>query len=121
MGALATVLIADDNKDLRMLFRLMLSDYEVLEAENGIVAIDLYMKHKPELVFMDILMPEKDGIEATREILKFDSDANIIAITAYYSQAEDILNAGAKQVVKKPFRKRDLLELVAREIRSQII
>ena len=111
-----TILIADDNTDLRMLLRMMLSDYEVFEAENGSKAVEIYKNNKPDLVLMDILMPEKDGIEATKEIMEYDPEANIIAITAYHNQGENILEAGAKLVVKKPIRKQNLLKLVRENI-----
>ena len=114
---MATILIADDNEDLRKILVLMLSDYEVIEAENGKVAVEKFKQFKPKLVFMDILMPEKDGIEATREIMQIDSETTVIAITAYHSRAENILNAGAKIVVKKPFRKIKLLQLVEENLK----
>lgn len=50
-----------------MLFSMMLSEYKVIQAENGQDAVTLYKKHKPDIVLMDILMPIKDGIEATEE------------------------------------------------------
>lgn len=106
------ILIVDDNDDFRMLLRIMLSEYETIEAVNGSEAVDLYHQSKPDLVLMDILMPIKDGIEATKEILQSDPEANIFAITAYHDQEENILKVGARRVIKKPFRKNDFLEIV---------
>lgn len=110
------ILVVDDNDDLRLLLRLMLSDYTVIEAKNGIEAVDFYKRDKPDLVLMDILMPGKDGIEATRDIIELYPNANIIAITAYYDHTETIIQAGAKKVIKKPVRKHDLLLIVAENI-----
>ncbi len=110
------ILLADDNDELRMLYRIMLSEFTVIQAVNGNEAVAFYKKHKPDLVLMDILMPIKDGIEATKEIIEFDPKATIIAITAYSSKAENILLAGAKQVIKKPFRRIELIEIIVQEL-----
>lgn len=103
------ILIVDDNDDLRALFRLILNSFEIFEAKNGIEAIENYNISKPDLVLMDILMPEMDGIVATRKILEENPDAIIVAVTAYSSRAHEILNAGAKEVLKKPVRKQELI------------
>ena len=110
------VLVVDDNEDLRLLLRLMLDDYDVIEAKDGLEAVEFYTRDKLDLVLMDILMPKKDGIEATREIKELHPDANIIAITAYSSHSDKILDAGAKKVVQKPIRKHDLILLVEENI-----
>lgn len=110
------ILLADDNDDLRMLYSIMLSEFNVIQAVNGHEAVTFYKEHKPDLVLMDILMPIKDGIEATKEIIEFDPKAIIIAITAYSSKAENILLVGVKQVIKKPFRKNELIEIVLHEM-----
>ncbi len=112
----ALVLLADDNDDLRMLFGMMLSEYKVIQAKDGEEAVAFYKEHKPDLVLMDIFMPEKDGIEATEEIIEFDPKAKIIAITAYFSKANDIIKVGASQVVRKPIKKSELIELVEEEL-----
>ncbi len=106
------ILIADDNSDLRMLLKLMLTGHKVLEAGNGQIALEIFKEYKPDLVLMDILMPEMDGIEATREIMRYDPKAKIIAITAYSNQAQSVLAAGARQVVAKPIRRKELLKLI---------
>ena len=113
----ALILLAEDNEDLRMLFSLMLTDFKVVQAKNGQEAVTFYKKHKPDLVLMDILMPVKGGVEATEEIMEFDPEAKIIAITAYFSKANDIMQVGARQVVQKPIRKNELLEIVEQELK----
>ncbi len=104
-----TVLVVDDNDDLRMVMSHMLRDFQVIEARNGDEAIQIYRKEKPSFIFMDILMPVKDGIEATREILQVNPDAFIVAITAYSSRAHEILEAGAKEALIKPVRRAALI------------
>ncbi|MHA1346449.1 MAG: response regulator [Candidatus Heimdallarchaeaceae archaeon] len=101
-----TILIVDDNEDLRSLFRLMLqTHYEIVEASDGLEAISVFKEQKPALTLMDIVMPEMNGIEATREIKKISPEAKIIAITAYSTGIQDILDAGAFLVRQKPIRK----------------
>jgi len=107
-----SVLVVDDNDDLRMLIKLILSEFEIIEARNGLEAIELFRNHNPNLILMDILMPEMDGIEATREILSINPSTLIVAITAYSSRAHEILDAGAKEVLKKPVRNKELLSKV---------
>lgn len=107
---MVTILVVDDNEKLRSIFRIILKEYETIEARNGLEAIELYKKYSPDIVLMDILMPEMDGIKATKEILKINSNAKITAITAYSSKAKEILDAGAQEVLKKPVRKSVLIE-----------
>ncbi|MHA1630598.1 MAG: response regulator [Candidatus Heimdallarchaeota archaeon] len=107
-----SILIVDDNDKLRSIFKLMLKDYEVVEAQNGKIALEIVRKRKFNLVLMDILMPEMNGIIATQKILEIRPNLNILAITAYTSKANEILKAGAKEVLKKPIRKQLLLQKV---------
>ena len=79
------ILLADDNDELRMLYSIMLSEFTVIQAVNGDEAVAFYKQHKPDLVLMDIVMPGKDGIEATKVILDRFPDAKIIGHTAYSS------------------------------------
>ncbi len=104
-----TILVVDDNDDLRMVMSHMLSEFRVLQAKNGKEAIQIYLDEKPDFVYMDILMPVMDGIDATREILKHDSNAVILAITAYSSRTHEILKAGAKEALIKPVRRNVLV------------
>ena len=109
---MAQILIADDNKELRALFCLMLKDFDLLEAENGIEAIEVCKKNEIELILMDILMPEMDGIVATREILNSYPEIIILGITAYTNRADELIKAGAKEVLIKPIRKKELIDKV---------
>lgn len=106
------ILLVDDNKELRTVFRMILRDYDIDEADNGRIALDYIKEHSCDLILMDILMPEMNGITATKEILKIQPNITIFAITAYFSRANEILEAGAKEVLKKPIRKNELLQKI---------
>ncbi len=107
------ILLVEDEPDLLEIFEHMLSDYEIIRASNGKEAIEKFRSHQPDLVLMDIELPEIDGVEATRHILKMKPDAKVIAITAFASRrGREILAAGAVDVLKKPFRMQELLETV---------
>ncbi len=111
----ARILIADDDELLREVLKTMLSDFEVIEADSGKRAVVLYKMHRPDVVLMDIVMPEMDGIEATREITRIDPDAVVIAITAYApTKGKDMLDAGAREVLSKPIRRVELVEKIKR-------
>lgn len=105
---MARVLIVDDAKFMRTLVKDALTQdgHEIVgEAENGNQGVSMYDELKPDLVTMDITMREKDGLEAAQEILKKDSAARIIMVTALGQ--EDLLaraiKMGVKDFVVKPF------------------
>ena len=98
---MARVLIVDDAKFMRTLVKdaLLSAGHEVAgEAENGNQAVEMYKNLNPDLVTMDITMREKDGLEAASEILKFDSRARIVMVTALGQ--EDLLARAIKMGVK---------------------
>ncbi len=98
------VMVVDDDDSIREIIKVMLKEYEVIEATNGLEAIKLYSQMRPDIVLMDVSMPVLDGVEATREILKLDPDAVVIGLTAFArSKGKDMIEAGAKEVVEKPF------------------
>ena len=113
------VLVCDD----AIFMRTMISDiltgagYEVVgEAETGVQAIERYQALRPDLVTMDIVMPDMGGIEAVREIVKGDADAKILMCSAMGQQAlvVEAIQAGAKDFVVKPFQPSRVLEAVQR-------
>ena len=82
---MSRILIVDDAAFMRMMLKDILekNGYQVIgEASNGLKAVELYKKDRPDIVTMDITMPEMDGIEALKEIMTFDPKANIIMCSA---------------------------------------
>ncbi|MBU5594024.1 response regulator [Amphibacillus sp. MSJ-3] len=105
---MARILVTDDAAFMRMQLKNIFESlgHEVVgEAENGLVAIDLYNELKPELVTMDITMPEMNGVEAVKEIKKSDPDATIVMCSAMGQQQMvlEAIQAGAKDFIVKPF------------------
>lgn len=103
------MLIVDDTAFMRMTLKNIMTNngYTVVgEGEDGLQAVELYKKLHPSLVTMDITMPNMDGIDAIKEIMKHDTGAVIIVVSAMGQKALviDALNAGAKDFVVKPFQ-----------------
>jgi putative two-component system response regulator len=115
------VLIADDDEDIRLLVKSIMSNYYlVIEAANGQEAIEIAQNQKPDLILMDILMPEKDGYQALREIKKNLStkEIPIVMLTAINQDLnKDLaLNLGSNGYVTKPFTPQDLLDTIRKSI-----
>lgn len=118
---MAKILVVDDAAFMRMMIKDILTKngYEVAgEAENGNVAVSKYAEVKPDLVLMDITMPEKDGIQALKEIKAGDSNAKVIMCSAMGQQAMVIeaIQSGAKDFIVKPFQAERVLEAVKKVI-----
>ncbi|BCJ95607.1 chemotaxis protein CheY [Anaerocolumna cellulosilytica] len=114
------VLIADDAAFMRLSIRNILSkyDYEVVgEADNGKAAVAKYLELRPDIVTMDITMPEMSGIDALKEIIKSDKEANVVMITAMGQEwlVKEAILSGAKSFIVKPF-KEDLVMKVLSQI-----
>ena len=114
-----TVLVCDD----AVFMRTMLSDilqqagFTVIgEAGTGSIAVEKYKELRPDLVTMDIVMPDMGGIDAVREITAFDPNAKVVMCSAMGQQAlvVDAIQAGAKDFVVKPFQPSRVLEAVER-------
>ncbi|SHF36720.1 response regulator [Desulforamulus putei] len=113
------ILIVDDAAFMRMMIKNILTKngYEVVgEAENGAVALQLYKELKPDLVTMDITMPEMDGIQGVKAIRAVDPNANIIMCSAMGQQSMvmEAIQAGAKDFIVKPFQQDRILQAVER-------
>lgn len=116
---MARVLIADDAKFMRMTIAKILEqgNHEVVgEAENGKQAVELYEKLNPDLVTMDITMPEMSGIEALKQICAKDPNAIVIMCSAMGQQklVVEAIEAGAKDFIVKPFDENRVLEAINR-------
>lgn len=116
-----TVLIVDDAAFMRTMIKDILTQngYDVAgEAKNGVEALEQYRILNPDLVIMDITMPEMDGICATKQIKKIDPHALIVMCSAMGQQATIIesIRSGAKDFVVKPFQPERLLEAVRKAL-----
>jgi len=106
---MARVLIVDDAAFMRISIKNMLTKngYEVVgEAENGKVGVEKYKELKPDIVTMDITMPEMSGLDALKEIIKFDPAAKVVMVSAMGQEAmvRDSVISGAKTFIVKPFK-----------------
>lgn len=111
------ILICDDAAFMRMMLKDIMKRIgygEVYEAENGKKAIEKYIEFKPDLVFMDITMPEMDGIEALKRIIAHDKNATVIMCAAIGQSplAVETMKNGAKDVIFKPYNIERVKEIV---------
>ena len=115
------ILICDDAAFMRMMIKDILTKngYNIVgEAENGAKAVEKYNELKPDLVLMDITMPQMDGIEALKKIKASDPNASIIMCSAMGQQAMVIesIQSGAKDFIVKPFQADRVLEAVQKVV-----
>jgi len=119
-----SVLIVDDALFMRMMIKDILSKDGFLvvgEAENGVEAVEKYADLKPDLVTMDIVMPEMDGIEAVRNIIKMDPGAKVLMCSAMGQQplVVEALEAGARDFIIKPFQPAKVVEAVRKALHGE--
>ncbi|MBB6647698.1 chemotaxis protein CheY [Halobellus ruber] len=111
-----SVLVVDDSAFMRNLLKQLLEDdHEVVgEAENGVEAVELYHEHDPDVVTMDVVMPIRNGIEATAEIKSDDPNASVIMCTSVGQEEKmrEAVEAGADGYITKPFQKPNVLEAI---------
>lgn len=115
------ILVVDDAAFMRMMIKDILTKngYEVVgEASDGARAIDLFKETQPDLITMDITMPEMDGITALKEIKKLDPGAKVIMCSAMGQQAMviDAIQAGAKDFIVKPFQADRVIEAIKKTL-----
>lgn len=115
----ARVLVVDDAIFMRRMISEILEEngMEVVgEADTGAAAIKLYNELKPDLVTMDIIMPEMNGIDAVKEIIAIDAQAKIVMCSALGQQAlvQEALAAGARDFLIKPFNPSRVIEVISK-------
>lgn len=111
------VMVCDDSIFVRKKMRdilALLGVNNVIEAEDGQQAVDKYKSENPTLVFMDIIMPEKDGVEALSEIMAFDSGARVVMASSVGTQKnlKDAITAGAYDFLQKPIETADIARII---------
>ncbi|MGL4343633.1 MAG: response regulator [Cellulosilyticaceae bacterium] len=111
------VLVSDDSLLMRKKLKDMVAAMgvgEVLEASNGQEAIDLYKEQEPDMVFMDIIMPEKTGIEAIQEIMEAYPNAYIVIVSSIgtKNKLKEAIKAGARDFLQKPIQQDKVEEMI---------
>ena len=112
------ILICDDSilarKQLADVIKKFNDKVDIIQGRNGAEAVDLYKSNSPVLVFLDIVTPEKDGIQAVREIMEDDEDANIIIVSSVgtQNQLKAAIEAGARDFIQKPFSEQSIEKIL---------
>ena len=111
---MAKVLIVDDAAFMRISIKNMLTKngYEVVgEAENGVMGVEMYKSLSPDIVTMDITMPEMSGLDALKEIMKLNPQAKVVMVSAMGQEAmvRDAIVSGAKGFIVKPFKEEGII------------
>ncbi len=113
------VLLVDDSRAARMLISSLIKSFDVqsqiLEAENGSIAVELYGREHPDVTFLDLTMPVMDGYEALEEILRQDPNAAVVIITADYQPkaVQKCMDMGAFDVIQKLPDKKVITDLMS--------
>ena len=116
-----SILICDDAAFMRMMIKdiLVKNGYNIAgEAENGVKAVEKYQETKPDLVLMDITMPEMDGIQALKKIKAIDANASVVMSSEMGQQAMVIesIQSGARDFIVKPFQPDRVIEAVKKAV-----
>ncbi len=114
---MAKILLVDDAAFMRMMLKNTLTQAgytDLIEAEDGVKAVEAYTAEKPDLVFMDITMPNKDGLETLKEIKAMDPGATVVMCSAMGQETMvmDSIKSGAKDFIVKPFKPERVLSTV---------
>ena len=123
---MAKILLVDDAAFMRMMLKTTLTQAgytEILEAADGAQAVETYQAEKPDMVFMDITMPNKDGLEALKEIKALDPEATVVMCSAMGQEAMvmDSIKSGAKDFIVKPFKPERILSTIKKILFYRVI
>ncbi|WP_457556133.1 response regulator [Candidatus Pyrohabitans sp.] len=114
---MAKILVVDDAAFMRMMLKNILgkNGHQIVgEAQNGAEGVEKYRELRPDVVTMDIIMPEVNGIEAVKKIMSIDPEAKIVMVSALGQEAmvKEALEAGARDFIVKPFKESKVLEVI---------
>jgi len=115
------ILLVDDSETILVLEKLMLgSDYDLITAKNGRLALETAIREKPDLILMDIMMPEMDGIEALRAMRAFEQTQKIPIIMVTTKSDQDRVDTcyklGCTDYINKPVNREELLNKVSKNL-----
>ncbi len=114
------ILIVDDAAFMRMMLKKIIASTgnELVEATDGSDGVSKYREHKPNLVLLDIVMPNMDGIECLKQIIAFDKNARVVMCSSIGQQAivNDAIKIGARDFIIKPFDASKVLEAVSKNL-----
>lgn len=118
------VLVCDDSVLVRRMMRDILKEggiAEILEAQDGLEAVELYRNHRPDLVFMDIVMPKQNGLDALVAIREYDQAARVIMASSAgtHKNLKSAIDAGACDFIQKPFEKEAVLAMLRRNLEGE--
>ncbi len=112
------ILVVDDAEFLRVRLNKILDTegYEVFQAENGSKAVATYKEQHPDVVLMDVTMPEMDGLTALKEIIGFDPKAKVVMLTALGQESVvlDAVKSGARDFIVKPFEQDRVMKAISK-------
>jgi two-component system chemotaxis response regulator CheY len=116
-GKKPTILICDDSLLVRRKMKDCLTeigDFNILEAASGQVSIDMFKQHKPDLVFLDIVMPDKTGIEALKEMKGIEASSKIIMLSSSGTRnhLKEAMDAGADDFIQKPWDNSQIAHII---------
>ncbi|QWR77379.1 response regulator [Candidatus Magnetomonas plexicatena] len=112
------ILIVDDSTSSRFFLKASLPkevEYEIFEAENGLIALEKFKEFRPDVVFMDLTMPVMDGLQSLEEILKVDRNATVVIVTADIQKktVQRAMDLGAFTLIAKPIKKDKIENVVS--------
>lgn len=114
------ILIVDDAAFMRMILKNIIAPTgnEVIEAVDGLDGVSKYKEHRPNLVMLDIIMPNMDGIECLKQIMAFDKNAKIVMCSSIGQQSvvNDAIKIGARDFIVKPFDAAKVLECITKNL-----